>query len=27
LQDHVAEHVRLGFFFADLADIDKLLHQ
>src|SRR5689334_6677606 len=27
LQDHVAKHVRLGFRLADLADVDKLLHE
>jgi len=27
LQNYVAEHVRFGFFFADLADIDELLHE
>jgi hypothetical protein len=27
LEDHVAKHVRLGFSFADLANVDELLHE
>src|SRR5829696_5513552 len=27
LEDHVAEHVRLGFCFADLTNVNELLHE